>query len=387
MAFENPFLKPSAVRKSALEYLFSDSPDTMTTSSGFQPSSSASIVDNVFDISSSADKISAIAANVFQNGGEFNAEQGFDVANYDPVAALNGLSQYGSIVKGAAKFLGLGSLVGMGISFAEQKAANDIDTMLQALQGETSGQSNLTLSTIGAIGGVLGIPFVNAGLGANKDSVSNAKGLASNFQTVDQLAGYISGTDPAIEAIVGNMFDDWSTITPAQYGTVAQEVSSYVQNQVASGKSLQEAQREAANYYTPVASAPAGNNPDEIVTPPGSYDEITGLLTGSGDSTPTAPSSGSYWTDAAGNPIQSGSGGYVYSGSATEADKAAGAANPPSAPATESIPTIDYNPPTPTFDWGGSSGGDSGSSGGGGGSGGQDGSGGQSDPSMTGYTE
>ena len=333
MAFENPFLKPSAVRKSALEYLFSESPDTMTTSSGFQPSSSASIVDNVFDISSSADKISAIAANVFQNGGEFNAEQGFDVANYDPVAALNGLSQYGSIVKGAAKFLGLGSLVGMGISFAEQKAANDIDTMLQALQGDTSGQSNLTLSTIGAIGGVLGIPFVNAGLGANKDSVSNAKGLASNFQTVDQLAGYISGTDPAIEAIVGNMFDDWSTITPAQYGTVAQEVSSYVQNQVASGKSLQEAQRAAANYYTPVASAPAGNNPDEIVTPPGSYDEITGLLTGSGDSTPTAPSTGSYWTDAAGNPIQSGDGGYVYTGSATEADKAAGSANPPPAPA------------------------------------------------------
>jgi len=339
MAFENPFLKPSATRQSALKYLFSDEPDTMTTSSGFQPSSSASIVDNVFDISGSTDEISAIAANIFQNGGEFNAEQGFDVANYDPVAALNGLSQYGSIVKGALSFLGLGDLVGVGMSLAEQHAANNIDTMLQSLQGDTSGQSNLTLSTIGGIAGIVGVPFVGAGLGANKDSVANAKGLASNFQTVDQLAGYISGTDPAIQTIVGNMFEDWSTITPAQFGTVAQEVSSYVQNQVAGGKSLQEAQREAANFYTPVASAPAGNNPDEIVTPPGSYDEIPGLLTGGGDSTPTAPSAGSYWTDAAGNPIQSGSGGYVYSGSATPADIAAGRGGVP-APAPAPVGTL-----------------------------------------------
>jgi hypothetical protein len=374
MAFENPFLQPSAVRQSALKYLFSEEPSETTITTGSQPSGSSSIVDNVFDISSSSDKISAIAANIFQNGGEFNAEQGFDEANYDPVAALNGLSQYGSIVKGAASFLGFGGLVSMGMSLAEQKAANDIDTMLQSLQGDTSGQSNLTLSTIGAVGGVLGLPFINAGLGSNKDSVANAKGLASNFQTVDQLSGYISGTDPAIEAIVGNMFDDWSTITPSQYGTVAQEVSSYVQNQVASGKSLQEAQREAANYYTPVASAPAGNNPDEIVTPPGSYDEIPGLLTGSGSSTPTAPSTGSYWTDAAGNPIRSGDGGYVYSGSATAADRAAGAASPPTANEVSFAESGGYTADVPSASAGGydpTSGYDSDTDSGGGGSSGK----------------
>ena len=42
---------------------------------------------------------------------------------------------------------------------------------------------------------------------------------------------------------------------------------------------------------------------------------------------------GSYWTDAAGNPIRSGDGGYVYTGSATKTDIAAGTVNPPSAPA------------------------------------------------------
>jgi hypothetical protein len=327
MAFENPFLQPSAVRKSALQYLWSDEP----------------------------------AANIAQNGGEYNADQGLDLANYDPVAALNGLSKYGDAVKGAAKFLGLGGIANIGVSFAEQKAANDIDTMLQALQGETSGQSNLTLSTIGAVAGVLGLPFVGAGLGANKDSVTNAYGLASNFDNVEQLSGYIKGTDPAVQDIVGSMFTDWSTITPAQYGTVAQTVSSYVQDQVATGKSLEEAQRAAANQFNPVASAPAGNNPDEVVTPPGSYDEIPGLLTGGGDSTPTAPSVGSYWTDASGNPIQSGDGGYVYSGSATEADKAAGAANPPSAPA----PAPSFNPNV--YSSSSSSGESSGSGGGGGG--------------------
>ena len=363
MAFENPFLKPSPTRQAALKYLFSDEPRTPATNV-YQGSSSASVVDNAFSLSDSADKISAIAANIFQNGGEYNADQGLDLANYDPVAALNGLSKYGDSVKGAAKFLGLGGFANIGISFAEQKAANDIDTMLQALQGDTSGQSNLTLSTIGAVAGVLGIPFVGAGLGANKDSVANAKGLASNFDNVEQLSGYIKGTDPAIQNIVGDMFTDWSTITPAQYGTVAQTVSSYVQDQVAAGKSLQEAQRDAANKFTPVASAPAGLNPDEVVTPPGSYDEIPGLLTGGGDSTPTAPSAGSYWTDAAGNPIQSGDGGYVYSGSATPADIAAGSGGvPATAPAPAPAPVVDYNPPTPTFDWGGSS--DSGSSGGG----------------------
>ena len=366
MAFENPFLKPSAVRKSALQYLFSDEPTT--TSNTYQGSSSASVVDNAFDLSGSADKISAIAANIAQNGGEYNPDQPLDLANYDPVAALNGLGKYGDAVKMAAKALGLGGIAGIGISFAEQKAANDIDTMLQALQGETSGQSNLTLSTIGAVAGVLGIPFVGAGLGANKDSVANAKGLASNFDNVEQLSGYIKGTDPAIQNIVGDMFTDWSTITPAQYGTVAQTVSSYVQDQVAAGKSLQEAQRAAANQFNPVAFAPAGNNPDEVVTLPGSYDEIPGLLTGGGDSTPTAPSAGSIWTSADGTPIQSGSGGYVYTGSATPADIAAGSGGVPApAPAPEPAPVVDYNPPTPTFDWssGGSS--DSGSSGGGGG--------------------
>ena len=383
MAFENPFLKPSAVRKSALDYLFSDEPRNINQPS---VSSSASVVDNVFDISSTADKISAIAANIAQNGGEYNSEQGMDLANYDPVAALNGLGKYGDAVKAAAKFFGLGGFANIGISFAEQKAANDIDTMLQALQGDTSGQSNLTLSTIGAVAGVLGMPFVGAGLGANKDSVANAYGLASNFDNVEQLSGYIKGTDPAIQDIVGSMFTDWSTITPAQYGTVAQTVSSYVQDQVAAGKSLEEAQRAAANQFNPVASAPAGNNPDEVVTPPGSYDEIPGLLTGGGDNTPTAPSVGSYWTDASGNPIRSGDGGYVYSGSATPADIAAGSGGvPAAAPAPETAPVVTYDPPPPTFDWGGSS--DSGSSGGGGGSGGQDGFGGQTDSSLTGYTE
>ena len=349
MAFENPFLQPSAVRKSALKYLWSDEPAASDT---YQTSSSASIVDNVFDLSGSTEKIAAIAANIAQNGGEYNPEQGVDLTNYDPVAALNGLSKYGDVVKGAAKFLGLGGIAGIGISFAEQKAANDIDTMLQSLQGDTSGQSNLTLSTICAVAGVLGIPFVGAGLGANKDSVANAKGLASNFDNVEQLSGYIKGTDPAIQNIVGDMFTDWSTITPAQYGTVAQTVSSYVQDQVAAGKSLEEAQRAAANQFTPVPSAPAGLNPDEVVTPPGSYDEIPGLLTGGGDSTPTAPSAGSIWTSADGTPIQSGSGGYVYTGSATPADIAAGSGGVPApAPAPEPAPVVDYNPPTPTFDW------------------------------------
>ena len=386
MAFENPFLKPSPTRQAALKYLFSDEPRTPATNV-YQGSSSASVVDNAFSLSDSADKISAIAANIFQNGGEYNADQGLDLANYDPVAALNGLSKYGDSVKGAAKFLGLGGFANIGISFAEQKAANDIDTMLQALQGDTSGQSNLTLSTIGAVAGVLGIPFVGAGLGANKDSVANAKGLASNFDNVEQLSGYIKGTDPAIQDIVGSMFTDWSTITPAQYGTVAQTVSSYVQDQVAAGKSLQEAQRAAANQFNPVASAPAGNNPDEIVTVgTGGYDEIPGLLTGdtvSGGQ--TAPSAGSFWTSADGTPIQSGSGGYVYTGSATAADRAAGAANPPSAPAPapapEPVSVVDYNPPTPTFDWSPSydSAGDTGGGGGGGYSSSSDGGWGSSD--------
>lgn len=266
MAFENPFLQPSAVRESALEYLWSDAPEDSTQRQG------GSIVNNAFNLEDSSNTIAAIAANVAQNNGEYNPGQSLNPEDYDPVAALNGLNQYGGIVKGVAGMLGFGGIAGLGMKYAEQKAANDIDTMLQSLQGQTSGQSNLGTTALGGVLGMFGLNPFGVISGANKDSVANAKGLASNFQTVDQLAGYITGTDPAVQNIVGGMFTDWSTITPAQYGTVANQVGSYIQNKVASGMSLPEAQRVAANRFNPVDAGVPGNNPDES----SSYSQYSG---------------------------------------------------------------------------------------------------------------
>ena len=354
MALDNPFLQPSAVRKSALQYLFSDEPTT--TSNTYQGSSSASVVDTAFGVPQSAQKAEAIALNIANNGGEYNPDDSSDYAleaMQNPGDAWRAFDQYGSKVIGVLGMLGLPFASSI-IAATEQNLANKFGEMIGAyvepLGGELpEGRNPLLAGGLARIGDKF-----------EADNVESLRALRDQFTSDKNVRGYFSaGTDDAIKAVVDSTIKDYNILSPDAYGEKAAEVGTFIENQIAGGLELEGARQAALNFY----------NPENEYQPP--LDPNRGLLTGDpistggGDSTPTAPSAGSIWTSADGTPIQSGSGGYVYTGSATAEDRAAGAANPPSAPAPapEPAPVVTYDPPTPTFDWSSSS--DSSSSGGG----------------------
>lgn len=129
-------------------------------------------------------------------------------------------------------------------------------------------------------------------------------------------------------------------------------------------------------YVTNRANAsddPLGSLIDQLTAPEVPTYSRGSTSTDSSSSQQGRPSAGSVWTDAAGNPIRSGSGGYVYTGSATKEDKAAGAANPPTANEISFAESGGYTADVPSASAGGydpTSGYDSDTDSGGGGGGG-----------------
>ena len=92
MAFENPFLQPSAVRKSALRYLWSDSPES--ESAPQQQGASFSLVDNVFGLTESTNTAGNVAGNIANNGGEYNPDDNTDYnawAKANPIEAAKAI--------------------------------------------------------------------------------------------------------------------------------------------------------------------------------------------------------------------------------------------------------------------------------------------------------
>jgi hypothetical protein len=190
MAFENPFLQPSAVRQSALKYLFSDEPasESVMSSAGSSPS----FVDTFTSPSNSFNTINAIAANVLANGGEYNADQGIDASKpVDPFATAIAFSKYGSAIKGAASIFGLGGF----FNVAQQQNANDIITEMEKWGGEGADKSNVGLSILGAGLSFLNVPLAGFISGESKDAVAAVKGLASQFETPEAMKGYFTAAD------------------------------------------------------------------------------------------------------------------------------------------------------------------------------------------------
>lgn len=264
MAFENPFLTPSVTRQEALRYLWADEP----TGDSFQGSSSASIVDNVFDLSKSTDKATNIIGNIANNGGEYNPD---DTTNYkdwaekDPVAAFKTLQENKGLIKGTLSLLGV-PFAGSIVAGIEQNEANNILGRVQAFVGQYGGQTTEKGSVIGeAIKAAL--PF---GVGSS-DSIEAAKGLVNAFGTAGAMDGYFTAAlDPTIGQIVSGMIADPTTITPAQYGTIGQAVSERINNNIVSGMNLNESQNEAISFFNPPTAI------STPVAPPGSV-EVTDL--------------------------------------------------------------------------------------------------------------
>ena len=376
MAFENPLLKPSNTRQAALKYLWSDEPagDTVVNNGS---SSSASVVADAFGVGDLTTDAVSKALNISNNGGEYNPKDTTDYsleAIQNPGDAWRAFDEYGSKAIGLLGALGL-PFAGSIRAFAEQELANNYGKMIGAYVEPFGGQLPDERNPLLA-GALAAIPIIGGQFEA--DNVESLRALRDQFSNDVNTRGYFAGgVDPGVGNIVAGTVKDYNTLSPDAYGEKANQVQDKIYEYVTKGYELKDAENLAAidfgvNYQVPAVATPVKETP--LATPteiapnfPPSFtrDESGGLIyadpsavgpqlpneyvpglftstpveepslppTTSGSSTPTAPSVGSYWTDAAGNPIRSGDNGYVFTGSATKADIAAGAANPPPAPA------------------------------------------------------
>ena len=409
MAFENPFLKPSATRQAALKYLFSDEPASESVMSN--TGSSSSFADTFTSPSSSSNTINAIAANVLANGGEYNADQGIDASKpVDPFTTAIAFAKYGSAIKGAASLFNLGSF----FNVAQQQNANDIITEMEKWGGEGADKSNVGLSILGAGLSFLGVPLAGFISGESKDAVAAVKGLASQFETPEAMKGYFTAADE--QATLSRENFDGNGFLGSMAGNLAKEgdindfgqkvydLQSEIDKGISSGKDLGQVQASLLDKYitpdtklsyaiptavsspalptptdlgkleTPEVAPVVDYNPPEPIFDVGSTTPATSFQPANPDgsfvnpalNTPTSiigdlfPEYGGMLTSpVVGAPIS------TDVPTPTPLPSAGGMFDTP-----EPAPTIDYNPPTPTFDWGGSSessggGGDSGGGGGG----------------------
>ena len=253
MAFENPFLQPSAVRKSALQYLWSDSPESESVPQ--QQSTSFSIVDSVFGLTESTDTAGNVAGNIANNGGSYNPDDNSDYnawAKANPIEAVKALQENKGLIKGILSAMGI-PMAGSIIAAAEQNAANNVLGLVSGFVSQYGGEVVEEGSLLTAAGKAA-LPF---GIGKlmSSDSVEASNALVNAFGTTDAMSGYFGAAlDPTVGQIVAGMIEDPTTITAAQYGTIGQEVRGRIQNNVESGMPLNTAQNEAIDFFRPQAA-------------------------------------------------------------------------------------------------------------------------------------
>lgn len=157
----------------------------------------------------------------------------------DPYSSLfNPFPKYAkSLINMAIPFAG--PLIGAASGYQNAIGANAMQTALQAYGGEPNTKAD---------------PFTSALLGAigmDQQGVENAKALASNFDSPENLYGYMAAArDPAISQIAEAMIaNSGGTMNANQVGALGYAIGEKVNSYVASGKSLNDAVQSAAQDY------------------------------------------------------------------------------------------------------------------------------------------
>ena len=254
MAFENPFLKPSETRQSALRYLFSDSPEETTQKTS---NNSYSIVDNAMGMPEANNTTSNVIGNIANNEGSYNADDGTDYGGWveaNPVEALAATQTYGKAALAALSLLGVPAMFGKtALAAAEQNAANNVLSVVNGFVNQYGGQTVEGRNP--AVAAALAAAPFGLGKLAGSDSLAAAKGLVDAFGTTGAMSGYFSAAlDPTIGQVVSGLITDPTTITPAQYGTIGQSVTENIQSNVAGGMNLNQAQDAAVDFFNPPAA-------------------------------------------------------------------------------------------------------------------------------------
>jgi hypothetical protein len=157
----------------------------------------------------------------------------------DPYSSLfNPLPKF---VKTGANMLipGAGALLGAASGYQNAVGANAMQTALSAYGGEPNTAAD---------------PFMSALMGTfgrSPEGVENAQALASNFESPENLYGYMAAAqDPAISQIAEAMIaNSGGTMNANQVGALGYAIGEQVNGYVANGYSLNDAVQNAATDY------------------------------------------------------------------------------------------------------------------------------------------
>ena len=247
MAFENPLLRPSNTRQAALQYLWSDEPESAIQASPAPSSSSSSFIADLFgggEASPSTGQATpaAPAAPISSEGG--GSSSGIPVAEATSYGGLfGGLPGWAVNVIGMG-IPGFGAMYGAASGYGGQVSANNLGTAMDAWGGDPNVSGNPALA---ALGGAFGY---------TPEGLENAKAFASNFSNEANMAGYIAAaTDPTIgdltnAAITEQVGQQDIAYTADDYGKIAAEITATITAANAETRAAAEtayAEQEAAN--------------------------------------------------------------------------------------------------------------------------------------------
>jgi hypothetical protein len=246
MAFENPLLRPSATRQAALQYLWSDEPESAIQASP-APSSSSSSIANFFGVGeaspSTAPAAPAAPAAPTSSEGSDNSS-GIAVAEATPYGGL-----FGGLPGLAVSAIGMGipgfkAMYGAASGYGGQVSANNLGNAMAAWGGDPNVSGSPALA---ALGGAFGY---------TPEGLENAKAFAGNFSSEANMTGYIAAaTDPTIgdltnAAITEQVGQQDIAYTADDYGKIAAEITATIAAANAETQAAAEAayaEQEAAN--------------------------------------------------------------------------------------------------------------------------------------------
>jgi hypothetical protein len=181
MAFENPLLRPSATRQAALQYLWSDEPESAIQASP-APSSSSSIA-NFFGVGeaspSTGQATPAAPAAPTSSEGSDNSS-GIAVAEATPYGGLFGGLPGLAVSAINMGIPGFGAMYGAASGYGGQVSANNLGTAMAAWGGDPN------------VSGSPALAALMGAFGSTPEGLENAKAFAGNFSNEANLSGYMA---------------------------------------------------------------------------------------------------------------------------------------------------------------------------------------------------
>jgi hypothetical protein len=286
MAFENPLLRPSATRQAALQYLWSDEPESAIQASP-APSSSSSSIANFFGVGEASPSTgqatpAAPAAPTSSEGGD--SSSGIPVAEATPYGGLFGGLPGLAVSAINMGIPGFGAMYGAASGYGGQVSANNLGTAMDAWGGDPNVSGSPALA---ALGGAFGY---------TPEGLENAKAFAGNFSSEANMTGYIAAaTDPTIgdltnAAITEQVGQQDIAYTADDYGKIAAEITATI----AAANAETQAAAEAAYAEQEAANAAAQAQTEAQAQAQAAADEAAAAQAAVANSSSGGDSSGGY---------------------------------------------------------------------------------------------